>query len=177
MGLSIFVDCDSLPLKYRQVILRRAVRSNIRCVFAADREIKDVVETIKEHTIALRAPLRATLSKEEIRKVKSTISMVVVETGANSADDYLVSVCETPAICVTHDIPLAARMIEKGAIALDDRGDILNSDNIRERLSIREVMYTLREGGIFNDKQKRMDNRTLMEFSAAFDKLVSSYGL
>lgn len=177
MELSIFVDCDSLPLKYRQVIIRRAIKSNIRCVFAADREIKDVKEAIKEHTAALRAPLRGSLPKEEIRKIKSTISMVVVETGANSADDYLVSVCETPAICITHDIPLAERMIEKGAVALDDRGNILNCDNIRERLSIREVMYTLREGGVFNDKQKRMDNRTLMEFAAAFDKLVSGYGL
>jgi len=177
MDLLLLIDADSLPLKHRQLILRRAVKNNVRCIFAADRKIGDVEEAIKEHTIALRSPLRGTLSKEEIRRVKSTIELRVVESGANAADDCLVELCQPPCLAVTHDIPLASRLIEKGAVVLDDRGDILTHSNIGERLSIRDAMYSFREAGIFNEKQKRMTSSTLQEFAAAFDKEISKFGV
>lgn len=177
MEFILFIDADSLPQSHRRILLRRIVKNNIRAVFAADRKLSDVEETIAEHTAALRYPLRETLEKSELRKVKSTISMVVVTTGANAADDYIAENIKEGDLCITHDIPLAARAVEKGAIALDDRGNILDESNMAERLSIRNAMYILREGGAMPEKQKRMDQKNLEEFANALDRILSKYGL
>lgn len=177
MEFTLYIDADSLPQSHRRILLRRIMKNNIRAVFAADRLLSDVTEAIAEHTAALRLPLRDTLDKTELRKVKSTISMVVVESGANAADDYIAENITPPALCITHDIPLAARAVEKGAIALDDRGSILDSSNIAERLSVRNAMYILREGGAMPEKQKRMDQKNLEAFANSLDKVLVPYGL
>lgn len=177
MEFTLYIDADSLPQSHRRILLRRIMKNNIRAVFAADRPLCDVNEAIAEHTAALRHPLRDTLDRSELRKVKSTITMVVVESGANAADDYIADNITPPALCITHDIPLAARAVEKGAIALDDRGAVLDSSNIAERLSIRNAMYILREGGAMPEKQKRMDQKNLEAFSNSLDRILSGYGL
>lgn len=175
---SIYIDGDSLPKTHRAIVLRRIVKDYIyikECIFAADRLLPDVRDAIDQHTASLRLPLRDSLDKAELRKIKSNISMVVVETGANSADDKLVEVASSPAFAITHDIPLAARLVEKGIVVLDDRGHELTSENIRARLSERNFMEELRLSGFQNDKTKSFDQRTINEFSNSFDKVFSSY--
>lgn len=173
MELIIYLDADSLPLKHREIILKRCIKENIITFFVADRELKDVKEAIKQHTIMLRSPYRATLDYQEIRKIKSSIEMIVVEGGVNAADDRIVSLANKNNLCITHDIPLAARLIEKGVVVIDDRGNRLDKSNINERLSIRDTQMTLREMGIFNDKQKQFDLKTYNAFANAFDKAIS----
>ena len=148
------------------------MRENIEAYFVADRDLPDVREAVRKHTIALRAPFRATLSNEEIRKIRSTVSMIVVEGGPNAADDRIVEMAEAPALCITHDIPLAERLIKKGIHVVDDRGNTLNEGNIRERMSVRETQKDFREMGIFNDKQKHFDERTIQLFANSFDRAL-----
>ena len=99
--------------------------------------------------------------------------MEVVESGTNSADDRLVELAAAPALAITHDIPLAERLIAKGLIVIDDRGNTLTEENIRRRMSERDVNAKLREMGLFTDKSKHFDEKTIREFSAAFDKALS----
>ena len=99
--------------------------------------------------------------------------MIVVEGGVNAADDKIVQLAEKNNLCITHDIPLAARLIEKGVIVIDDRGNRLDKNNINERLSIRDTQKELREMGIFNDKQKPFDLKTYNLFANSFDKAIS----
>ena len=42
MELIIYLDADSLPLKHREIILKRCIKENIITFFVADRELKDV---------------------------------------------------------------------------------------------------------------------------------------
>lgn len=175
---NLYIDADSLPKTHRAIVLRRIQKeiSHLgKVVFAADRELNDVNEVIKAHTASLRAPYRETLSKEDLRRIKSNISMIVVPTGANSADDKLVELAEAPGFAITHDIPLAARLVEKGIVVLDDRGHELTDENVRERLSIRDFMTELRSYGFESEKTKSFDNKTLNEFSNAFDSLMFRY--
>ena len=81
--------------------------------------------------------------------------MVVVEGGENAADDKIVELANENNLCITHDIPLAARLIEKNVYVIDDRGNVLDKNNIRERLSIRDTQKDFREMGIFNEKQNK----------------------
>lgn len=173
MELTIYLDADSLPLKHREIIIKRCVKENFKTFFVADRELSDVREAIRQHTITLRTPYRGVLDSQEIRKIKSTIQMIVVEGGMNAADDKIVEIAEKNSLCITHDIPLAARLIKKGAIVIDDRGNRLDKNNINERLSIRDTQKELREMGIFNDKQKPFDTKTYNLFANSFDKAIS----
>jgi uncharacterized protein YaiI (UPF0178 family) len=45
-------------------------------------------------------------------------------------------------------LPLAALVVAKGARVLDPRGDLLDENNIEERLSMRNFMEGLRSSGV-----------------------------
>ena len=170
---SVYVDSDSLPVKQREILLRRLRKENCPSYFVADKDVKDVLKAIEEHTADLRRPLRATMDKDEIRNIRSSIRFVKVSTGANSADDYLVEIAEVPGLGITHDIPLAERMIEKGLLVMDDRGNEFDASNIRERMSERAYMADFREMGIYVSGQKKFNAKDVENFSNTLDRLVN----
>ena len=170
---SVYVDSDSLPVKQREILLRRLRKENCPSFFVADKDVKDVLKTIEEHTAELRRPLRATMDKEELRNVKSPIKFVKVTTGANSADDYLVEIAKVPGLGITHDIPLAERMIEKGLLVMDDRGNEYDASNIRERMSERAYMADFREMGLYVSAQKKFNSKDVENFSNTLDRLIN----
>lgn len=170
---TLFVDADSLPVRNRKIILSRAAKENIHTVFIADRSLSDVMDAIASHTADLRRPMRDSLDKSELRKIRSTIEMWLVETGENSADDEIVSLVLPSDVVITHDVGLSLRAIEKGAIVLDDRGDIYSSENIRERVSERDYMKAFREMGINDLKQKSLKEKDYQRFANSFDAIIS----
>ena len=172
--LRIYVDGDSMTERHRSIILRRVIgRTDASCVFAADRALPDVMKAIELDKAERRRPFRDALTPEEVRKIGSGIHMEVVEKGTDSADDYLVSVALPGSLAITHDIPLSARLIEKGLIVIDDRGGRLTASDIASRLSERSNNAVFREMGLFDGPQKRFDERTIQAFAAAFDKALS----
>jgi uncharacterized protein YaiI (UPF0178 family) len=46
------------------------------------------------------------------------------------------------------DIPLANEVIERQALALSPRGELFTRDNIKARLSMRDLMESLRSSGV-----------------------------
>lgn len=172
--LRIYIDADSMTEKHRTIILNRALKENAEAYFVADRSLPDVIDAIAKNTEELRNPYRGSIDKAELRKIKSRVQMIVVETGANSADDMIVEIAIPQSLAITHDIPLSARLIEKGITVIDDRGNTLTKDNIRERLSIRAINSDFREMGISSDKSKRFDQSILNRFSSSFDKAINN---
>ena len=172
--LRIYVDGDSMTERHRSIILRRVIgHADAICVFAADRALPDVIRAIELDKAERRRPFRDQLPPEEVRKIGSGIHMEVVGKGKDSADDYLVSVAVPGSVAITHDIPLAARLLAKGLIVIDDRGGEYTSDNIGHRLSERDSNALLREMGLFGgSRSKPFDEKTIRLFSAAFDKAL-----
>lgn len=170
---SIYVDADSLPQRLRKIILSRAVKENLPAYFVADRMLTDVSEKIGEHTALLRAPHRATMDRDELRKIRSSIVMIVVKTGENSADDRIAELVSAGDLVISHDVGLSERVIAKGATALDDRGNIYTADNIRERVSERDYMKAFREMGLNDLKQKSLCEKDYQRFSNSFDSLIA----
>ena len=64
------------------------------------------------------------------------------------ADNEIVKRVEADDLVITADIPLAAEVIEKGAQALNPRGEMYTENNIRERLNMRDFMDTMRSSGV-----------------------------
>ena len=68
------------------------------------------------------------------------------------------------------DIPLAAEVIEKGAIALNPRGERYTESTIRERLNIRDFMDTMRASGIQTGGPASLSQRDRQLFANELDK-------
>ncbi len=78
------------------------------------------------------------------------VSTVVVDGGPDVADKWIAERAGKGDICITGDIPLAARCIEAGARVLKHNGDVLDSANIGQVLAMRDLMADLRAANPLN---------------------------
>ena len=70
---------------------------------------------------------------------------VTVAEGADAADNWIVDTIAAGDICITADIPLAARCLDKGARVLAPNGKAFTQDGIGMALGMRELSRHLRE--------------------------------
>lgn len=71
---------------------------------------------------------------------------------------------------ITADIPLAAEVMEKGANALNPRGERYSEATIRERLNIRDFMDTMRASGIQTGGPASLNQKDRQQFANELDK-------
>jgi uncharacterized protein len=77
---------------------------------------------------------------------RDSVSMIIISAGADAADDWIAERVTSADVCVTADIPLAARCLAKGARALAPTGKHWTKDNIT--LASPEVARHRREIGL-----------------------------
>ncbi len=75
------------------------------------------------------------------------ITYIIVDAGADEADDRIVEMVQKGDLVITADIPLADRIITKKAHAIDHRGGIFTENNIKDYLAMRDLMQSLRDNG------------------------------
>jgi len=68
--------------------------------------------------------------------------------GFDVADNEIVQRVAAGDLVVTQDIPLAALVIEKGALAIHPRGELYTPKTIAQRLTMRNFMDELRGAGV-----------------------------
>ena len=73
------------------------------------------------------------------------VRMVLVGEGADAADDWIAEHIGAADVCVTADIPLAARCLAKGARVVPPNGRPFTVANIGNALAGRELSRHLRE--------------------------------
>ena len=78
------------------------------------------------------------------------VETVVVPDGPDIADQWIADRIGTGDICITGDIPLAARCIENGALALKHNGEAFTQANIGNALAMRDLMADLRAANPLN---------------------------
>ena len=102
------------------------------------------------------------------------IAMITVSDGADAADHWIVEHIGAADICVTADIPLAARSLAKEALALAPNGKIWTKDNIGGALAGREVSRHLRELGMTGGGAAPFSKADRSNFLQALDKLAQA---
>lgn len=105
------------------------MNKNYELVFVADRPLKQI-QSIKD-------------------KNKLNIRIIRVKQADNSADDWIVRYSSDFLCVITHDIPLAKRIAEKGGMVIDERGTLITEENASYLLSERDYMTKLREYGLY----------------------------
>lgn len=145
--MRVLVDADSMPVRIREIIVTQASRRGFRAIFFANSTI----------------PLPHSGSIE-LRTV-------------DDADEAIVEIAESDDLIVTHDIPLAARLVEKGSTVLNDRGGRFTEENVRERLSQRDFAKELRDSGLLPERPRSFGPKEVQSFANAFDRELTSRGL
>lgn len=145
--MKIWVDADACPAVIKEILYRAAKR------------------TKTEMTLVANQPLRVPPSP--------LIRTIQVSTGFDVADNEIVRRSEAGDLVITADIPLAAEIIEKGANALNPRGELYTTENIRARLNMRDFMDTLRGSGIQTGGPKEFSQTDRQAFANALDRILA----
>jgi uncharacterized protein YaiI (UPF0178 family) len=120
--MQIWVDADACPNVIKEILFRAATRAQVSLTLVANQ--------------LLRTP------------PSPYIKAIQVPSGFDVADSMIVQKLQSGDLVITADIPLAALVIEKGGHALNPRGEFYTTENIRERLAMRNFMDELRNTGV-----------------------------
>ena len=102
------------------------------------------------------------------------ITSVRVGREIDAADAHIASAAGEGDIVVTADIPLAARVVDKGAVAIDPRGDVLTRENIGKRLALRDLLQGLRAEGMVTGGPPPFSRADRQRFANALDRLLTA---
>ncbi|WP_017347939.1 YaiI/YqxD family protein [Pantoea sp. A4] len=141
--MPVWVDADACPNVIKEVLYRAAVRTETLVTFVANQ--------------SLRIP-----PSPYLRSLR-------VAAGFDVADNEIVKRVEPGDLVITADIPLAAEVLEKGGEALNPRGERYSPETIRERLTMRDFMDTLRASGIQTGGPAALSPRDRQQFANALD--------
>ena len=144
--MKIWVDADACPGVIKEILFRAADRTSTQLTLVANQLI--------------RVP-----PSPHIRSVQ-------VSAGFDVADNEIVKRAEEGDLVITADIPLAAEVIEKGALALNPRGELYTPATIKERLAMRDFMDTLRSSGIETGGPSAFSQSDRQAFANQLDKLL-----
>ena len=100
------------------------------------------------------------------------VRMVTVTDGPDVADDWIAERIGPADVCITADIPLAARCLAVGARAVSSNGRVWTDDNIGAALAGRAVSAHMREIGITTGGPTAMVPADRSRFLQALDTLV-----
>lgn len=148
--MKIWIDADACPKVIKETVYKFSVRLNIPVVLVANAYMN-----IPHHEL---------------------ISFVKVESGDDVADMYIAENCEEIDLVITADIPLAAEIVKKGALAINPRGELYDEESIGERLSMRNFMKDLRDGGLVTGGPDAFGPKDKANFSNTLNKLLSNKG-
>ena len=143
-AIVIYVDADACPVK--QEIFRVAERHGIKVV------------VVSNSPIAIpRSPL---------------VERALVPPGMDKADDYIAERSARGAIVVTADVPLAARAVKAGAIAIAPNGKPFTADSIGMALATRNLMDGLRSAGEITGGPKAFSRQDRSTFLQSLDRAI-----
>src|SRR5688572_23766563 len=102
------------------------------------------------------------------------VRAITVGRDFDAADDLVANQVEAGDLVITGDIPLAARVVEKGGLVLDPRGEVIDASNVRSRLAVRDLMETMRESGELMGGPPPYHDRDKHRFAAALQRILAA---
>jgi uncharacterized protein len=102
------------------------------------------------------------------------INYIIVDAGADEADDRIVEMVKEGDLVITADIPLADRILTKKAHAIDQRGGIFTEDNIKEYLAMRNLMQSMRDNGQRTKGPKPFNEKDAHKFANQLNKFFET---
>lgn len=100
------------------------------------------------------------------------VERVIVPAGLDVADDWIAERVEEGDLVITADVPLAARVVAKGAEAIGPTGKPFTASSIGMQLATRNLMADLREAGEVTRGPRPFSPRDRSEFLQSLDRAI-----
>ena len=142
----IYIDADACPVK--EEILKVADRHDLMVHMVSDGGIRPYANP--------------------------KVRVVIVTQGADAADDWIVDHIQPGDISITNDIPLADRILKKGAGAIRPNGQAFREDSIGMVLATRNLMADLRETGTVTGGPAPFSKQDRSRFLQALEKAIQA---
>ena len=147
--MKLFIDGDAFPNLLKAIVLRAVEKQKIDTVVIANKKIN--IGT------------------------SNHIKYIIVNQGADEADDKIVELVETNDLVITADIPLADRTIAKNAHAIDHRGAMYTQDNIKQYLAIRNLRQEIRDSGEMTKGPAPFSQKDAQQFANSLNNFLQKY--
>lgn len=147
--MQIWIDADACPGVIKEILYRACGRKQVELILVANQPLK-----------APPSPL---------------IRTVQVPAGFDVADNYIVQHMSPGDLVITADIPLAAEVIEGEAHAINPRGDFYTTENIKQRLTMRNFMEELRSTGQVSGGPPPLNHTDRQAFANALDRFLAKH--
>ena len=147
--MTIWVDADAVPNLIRDMLYKAARRTGAELILVANQHI----QTPRD----------------------ANISAIQVPQGFDVADNEIVQRVQTDDLVVTGDIPLASEVMDKGAHALNPRGEMYDPDTIRQKLNMRDFMESMRSSGVQTGGPPPMNAGDRQQFANHLDRYLTKY--
>lgn len=146
--MKLYIDGDAFPNMLKPIVLKAIEKRKIETLVFANKKIN--------------------IGKS------SYITYYVVDLGADEADNKIVDEVQKGDLVITADIPLANRVIEKEAHAIDHRGAAYTEDNIKEYLAYRNLMEELRSAGEMTKGPSPFNQKDVQKFANSFNAFLQN---
>jgi uncharacterized protein YaiI (UPF0178 family) len=147
--VTLFIDGDAFPNLLKPIVLRSIER--------------------------LKLPTKVIANKKITIGPSKHIEYIIVDQGADEADHRIVEMCQAGDLVITADIPLADRIITKEAHAIDHRGELYSTENIKQYLAMRNLMESIRESGEMTKGPKAFGTKDAHAFANQFNAFLAKY--
>ncbi len=148
MQFTLYVDGDAFPNLLKPILFRAIEKRQLTTVVIANKRI-------------------------DIGKSKH-ITYMIVEAGADEADNKIVELLNKQDLVITADIPLADRVITKNAHAIDHRGALYTTENIKQYLAMRNLMQEIRDSGEVTKGPAPFSQKDAQEFANQLNKFLQA---
>ncbi len=145
---AVWVDADACPVPIKEILFKAAERTATETIFVANH--------------AVRIP--------RSRFVRA----VQVASGFDAADARIIENISKGDLVVTADVPLAARVVAAGAVALNPRGTLYTPNNIGDHLAQRDLMDELRSAGTVRGGPGALGRGEIQRFANELDKYLTA---
>jgi uncharacterized protein YaiI (UPF0178 family) len=143
---TIWIDADACPKAIKEVVFKACHR--------------------------VTTPLILVANSYQAIPHSELIRLIIVDKGLDVADQYIIDHVNVHDLVITADIPLAAKVVEKGAIAINPRGEIYTEENVGEILSMRDFVKDLRDSGLVTGGPKEFGPKDVQNFANSLNKLL-----
>lgn len=145
---TIWIDADACPRAVKEFVFKVSCRLNICVILVANS-----YQTIPQSDL---------------------IKLIIVDSGFDAADQYIIDLVEIHDIVITADIPLAAEVLKKKAKVLNPRGEIYNENTIGSVLSMRDFMKEFYDAGTIKGGQAPFGPKDIKLFADSLNKLIQT---
>ncbi len=147
--MKLFIDGDAFPNLLKPIIFRAIEKQKLDTIVIANKKI-NIGES-------------------------NYIKYIIVDLGADEADNKIVEMLNPNDLVITADIPLADRTIDKDAHAIDHRGSMYTKDNIKQFLAMRNLMQEIRDSGEITKGPAPFSQKDAQQFANSLNGFLQKY--